>query len=65
METLSRIRKVGGSLMVTIPKNVVEEQGLAEDELVHMIVKKAKKSGFGLYKLGKFTKEDKFKGQLE
>jgi len=33
---------------------------------VKIEIKKVKKSGFGLFKgLGKFTKEDKFKGQLE
>ncbi|HZX12634.1 MAG TPA: hypothetical protein VFE88_04230 [Candidatus Nanoarchaeia archaeon] len=66
MEALAKTRKLGGSLIVTIPKMVVENENLREDELVKIEIKKVKKSGFGLFKgLGKFTKEDKFKGQLE
>ncbi len=66
METLSRTRKIGGSLVVTIPKNIVEKEGLKENQLVEIGVKKVKKSGFGISKgLASFSKEDKFKGQLE
>lgn len=66
METITKTRKIGGSLVVTIPRAVVEEEGLTEDQTVKIDVKKLKKSGFGLFKgVGPFTKEDKLKGQLE
>ena len=66
MEALAKTRKIGGSLMITIPKILVMEEGLTENQLVRIEIKKLKKSGFGMFKgLGKFTKEDKFKGQLE
>ncbi|MDP3728182.1 MAG: AbrB/MazE/SpoVT family DNA-binding domain-containing protein [bacterium] len=67
METLTKTRKVGGSLVVTIPREIVELEDLQENQLVKIEVHKAKKSGFGISK-GKgirFTKEDKFRGQLE
>lgn len=66
MEAITKTRKIGGSLVVTIPRVVVEEEGLTEDQTVKIEIKKLKKSGFGLSKgLASFSKEDKFKGQLE
>ena len=61
-ETITKTRKVGGSLMVTIPKNIVEAEGLVEDQLVTITIQKVKTSGFGLLKgkiKGSFTKRDK------
>ncbi len=52
--------------MVTVPKAIVDEEGLGEDQAVVIEIKKLPKSGFGLFKgLGEFTKADKFRGQLE
>ena len=66
METITKTRRIGGSLVVTIPKNVVEEEQLAEDQSVAISVIKLRKSGFGLAQgIGPFTKESKFLGQLE
>lgn len=66
MEALTKTRKIGGSLVVTIPKNVAEEEGLVEGQTVKIGIEKVKKSGFGLFKgIGPFTKDSKFKGQLE
>ncbi len=59
METIARTRKVGGSLMITIPKEMVKEEGLREGEVVKINVEKIKKDYFGALKgIGKFTKED-------
>jgi len=61
METISKVRAVGGSLMVTIPKEIVREESLQDGQLVKINVKKIRKSGFGLLKgMRAFTKEDKF-----
>ena len=66
MEVLAITRKIGGSLVITIPKTIVEEEGLTEGQTVKVDVKKLGKSGFGIFKdLGRFAKKDKFKGQLE
>ncbi len=66
MQTLSRTRRVGGSLIVSIPKEVVKEESLREGELVELDVKKINMNGFGILKgVGPFKEEDELKGQLE
>ena len=66
METVTKTRKIGGSLVVTIPKEIVEQEGLKENQIVKIDVKKLKKSGFGLFKgVAPFSKENKFTGQLK
>lgn len=66
MEVLTKLRKVGGSVMARIPKEVLEQESLHSGETVKLEVKKVKKSGFGSLKgIGSFTKEDELKGQLE
>jgi len=63
METITRTRKIGGSLMVTLPKEIVKEEGIREGELVKIEVEKVKKSYFGALKgIGSFTEEDELKG---
>ena len=65
-EIITKTRKIGGSLSITIPRKIVEQEGLQEDQLVKIEIKKMKKEGFGLCKgIGSFMKESKFKGQLE
>jgi antitoxin component of MazEF toxin-antitoxin module len=65
MKALTRIRAVGGSLVATIPKEIVEEEGLIENELVEIKVEKLRKSGFGLIRgIGKFTKKDELNTEL-
>jgi antitoxin component of MazEF toxin-antitoxin module len=64
--SIARTRKIGGSLVITIPANVVKEENIQENDLVEFGVRKKRKSYFGALKgIGSFTKEDKFKGQLE
>ncbi|HIH25166.1 AbrB/MazE/SpoVT family DNA-binding domain-containing protein [Candidatus Woesearchaeota archaeon] len=66
MEILTKTRRIGRSLVVTIPKNVVEEQNIKEGQAIIIEIKNFKKSGFGISKcLASFSKEDKFRGQLE
>ena len=65
METLARTRKIGGSIIVTIPKKIIKEQGIHEDELVEIQVKKRKKDFFGALKgIGKFKREDRMENRL-
>lgn len=59
MKMISRTRRIGGSLVVTIPKEVVKEEGIMEGEAVVMEIGKFKKSAFGLLRgMRPFTKED-------
>jgi len=57
--SLAKTRKVGGSLVVTLPKELVENKKIREGEIVEIIVKKVRKDGFGVFKgLTPFTVKD-------
>lgn len=61
-ECLAKTRKVGGSLVVTLPKELVESEKIKEGEVVKIRVKKLRKNGFGILKgVGPFTVEDELK----
>lgn len=54
-----RAKRVGGSIMVRIPKEVVEQEDIHEGEMVEVEVRKTKKSWFGSTPgIGPFTHED-------
>lgn len=56
---LAKTRKVGGSLVVTLPKELVESKKIREGEVVEITVKKVRKDGFGVFKgMKRFTVED-------
>ena len=60
MKALTRTRAIGGSLVVTIPREIVKEEMLGEGVLVEVQIDRIKKSGFGLLKgVGKFTDKDR------
>ena len=66
MKTYSKTRAIGGSLVVTIPTNIVKNERLKENELVEIEINKVKKDYFGALKgIESFTEEDELKGQLE
>ena len=57
--SLVRARKVGGSLVVTLPKELVESKKIREGEIVEIIVNKVRKDGFGVFKgMTSFTVKD-------
>lgn len=61
MELLTKLRKVGGSVMVRIPKEIVEYESLKPGQTVKLELKKIKKSAFGILKgMHSFKKEDEF-----
>jgi len=63
---LTKTRKVGGSIVVTLPKELVETQNIKENQCLEIIVKKCRKNGFGMFKdMSPFTAEDEWKGQLD
>ena len=65
MSVLTRTRCVGGSLMITIPKEIVKEKSLKEGELIEIEVEKAKIDGFGALKgIGKFTHKDRIEDRF-
>ena len=59
MESVTKLRRVGGSIVATVPKKIIELEGLVPGQTVKIKVEKIKKSGFGALKgIGPFTKED-------
>jgi len=60
-ETIQYARKVGGSLMVTIPKEVAELEGIKAGEMIKIEINKIKQDMFGFCKGigGPFKKEEK------
>lgn len=61
-ECLAKTRKVGGSLVVTLPKELVETEKIKEGEVIKISVKKLRKDGFGLLKgMAPFTVDDELK----
>lgn len=59
MDFISKTVKIGGSLMITVPKHLVKLLNLHANEPVKIDLEKIKESGFGLYKgIGSFTKKD-------
>jgi len=57
--SLTKTRKAGGSLVVTLPKELVESKRIKEGEVIEITVKKVRKDGFGVVKgMRRFTAED-------
>jgi antitoxin component of MazEF toxin-antitoxin module len=57
-----KVRRVGGSLVVTLPKELVEAEGIKEGEIIQIFVKKPRRSWFGVAKgVGPFTVKDELK----
>lgn len=60
MESLTKLTKVGGSIMATIPRELVEAEKLQPEQIVRIEVKKVKRSFLGALKgIGPWSKEDK------
>ena len=56
---MAKTRKLGGSLIVTIPKVLAEKEGIHEGETVRFSIKKVRKSWAGIFPaLKPMTKED-------
>jgi antitoxin component of MazEF toxin-antitoxin module len=59
---LTRTRRIGGSIVVTLPKELVDTQKIHENEFVEISVKKCRRNGFGALKgMKPFTAEDELK----
>jgi antitoxin component of MazEF toxin-antitoxin module len=54
-----RVRRVGGSIVARIPKELVDELGIDEGELVELEVRKVRRDWFGAFKeLKGFSREE-------
>ncbi len=60
---IAKTRKEGGSIVVTLPKELVKTQHIKENQCVEITVKKCRIDGFGILKgIGSFTVEDELQG---
>ncbi len=58
-KALVKTRRIGGSIMVRIPKELVEQEDIREGELLELEVRKAEKDWFAtLPRLKPFTREE-------
>ncbi|MEK6908930.1 MAG: AbrB/MazE/SpoVT family DNA-binding domain-containing protein [Nanoarchaeota archaeon] len=65
LKTLARTRRIGGSLVITIPMEIVKEEQLEENQVVEISVKKSRKSYFGALKgIGPFTRKDRMEDRF-
>jgi Antidote-toxin recognition MazE, bacterial antitoxin len=56
----AKAKRVGGSIMVTLPKHVVDLLGVREGDLVQLNVDLPRKDFFGALRgIGRFTEEDR------
>jgi len=59
MDSITNLRKVGGSLVATVPKDLVALEGLTEGQAVKISVTRLKRSFLGCARgIGSFTAED-------
>jgi len=58
--TIQHVKKIGGSLMIRIPKDLVEIENIVSGELVQIEIQKVRKDWFGVFKgLTPLKKEEK------
>ena len=58
-ETIQRAKRIGGSLMVRIPKDIVDLEAIHDGEPVQLEIKKMRRNWFGAFPLLKpYKKED-------
>lgn len=54
-----RTKKIGGSLMVTIPKEIVKQASIKENQVIEIDIRAKRRDFFGSMKgIGHFTKKD-------
>ncbi len=59
IKSLAKTRKVGGSIVVTIPSEVVKTEQIEEDQWIEIEVRKHKKSYFGALKgIGSYNRDE-------
>ncbi len=60
MTTIAKTRAIGGSLVVTIPIQIVKSENIQEGEFLEIDIRKRKKDFFGALKgIGEYTREDR------
>ena len=56
----AKAKRVGGSLMVTLPKQIVDFLGLQEGEVLELTIQRSRTSFFGALRgIGSFSEADR------
>ena len=59
-DVVTKAKRVGGSLMVTLPKQMVDLLGVEEGDVVELSVRLPRRSYFGALRgIGSFTEADR------
>ena len=58
MKAIVKAKKIGGSIMVRVPKEIVEEESITEGALIQIDVTRPKRDFFGAFKGLKMGKND-------
>ncbi|MDO8660718.1 MAG: hypothetical protein Q7K43_02415 [Candidatus Woesearchaeota archaeon] len=61
METIQRAKRIGGSLMIRIPKDIVELEGISSGMSIQADIKRARKSWFGAFPWLKPLKKEEYR----
>ena len=65
MKSIVRTRNIGGSLVVTIPIEIVKTEMLEKEDVVEIQIEKVKRDFFGELKgLKPFTRVDRMKDRM-
>ena len=63
MDAIVKTREVGGSLVVTIPREIVKAEEIIANEMIEIEVGKLRRDFFGALKgIGPFTEADELTG---
>lgn len=61
MKMKTETKRIGGSLMVIIPKKIADAENICDGDIVDIDIRKGKQRTFGILKgIGPFVKEDKY-----
>ncbi len=61
MQVIVKTRKLGGSIITTIPSDAVKAMSIKPNETLELDIKKHRRSFFGIAKgMREFTEEDRF-----
>lgn len=67
MIVISRVKRIGGSLMARIPSDAAKELNIKDNDEIQMDVSKKRKSYFGVFrdsKYSEFTEEDRLDSRI-
>jgi len=66
VQTIQKTKRIGGSLMVRIPKDIVDNEHIQQGDVIQLDIKKLRKDWFGAFPgIAPFKKEDRMHSKYE